>query len=879
MSISTDSAVRVLTAFCFGNIWNSPNTAFRGNYGLKQLSARVMSGGVFVGNTKVSQLPPGAFMVYSIPARILLDRAKLTIDWVTPQEIAANNRVLMSFYNSDGVMVPYSQIYLSVALNRDYVLVAISVNGFTSSGVGTQDSIYMTMYSDEQRSTDLGIQSFIIPQASFSFDPTSLILQTTAQIKSLLVTHPTAMVYVNGFEVDPTVAGFTITPNSYIDVVYDDDIFGMYDVPLDTGKYNYLSTLYAQTRIVLHTPKAVNPENYLITQDGVTVHIRDANSNRGLYYNRIGDNAIQQVTHNDLSIGDTETLAIRDTLKASQYYARVRIRRKPIGHKLILDRSVIGDLYALNDADIVQFLTGHGSAEMPFWTATFLEASEFVNLMYNTPTATDSSALDQYINALGYFEVAAILTNNHQSDVWNGVGALYRKPTLLSGVAVTPLVYANGQKVNGDDIAVVDYDGLQMDVSVKNPCGLVAGAHVDVVMLAGDEPDIIRAEIAQGGSQIALASSDISIYQEVPLDTPVKSLRGPLSVGYKVITPSDQTYAIYQNSSGGYYASFAPQMFGLTVVVVPNTFVTRRSTDLAPLFTTGQALTVSPIWAARDGTIIPPMGYAAVEVYLNGFRLVEDVDYRIVPLTAATDTATVVGLDIAICNQEFLDTGGGPNRAEVILHTTPHITNDIGYSVENIMARGGRPSIWDPKVSRLFVRGRLTYTPKDMGVYFQGDKVENGSPFIMSTLINADVKALLSSYGSALDGDRIVTVDNYLGRQTPQRPPLVVYTSQYKLYSPFLAQIAHDLSVGKLIAADDPSAGTFMAQFAAYAHLRELDPIMNYGASRIDISACALSGSYASLTVSDYIGHKVMQKLVAYSLPSQGKNTVGVTLV
>lgn len=879
MSISTDSAVRVLTAFCFGNIWNSPYTAFRGNYGLKQLGARYMSGGVFVGNTKISQLPPGAFMVYSVPARMLFDRAKLTIDWVTPQEIVTNNRVLMSFYNSAGYMIPYSQVYVSAAPNRDYVLVAISVNGFVSTGIDTQDSIYMTMYSDEKRETDLGIQSFIIPPKSFSFDPTTTIAQTLAQINSLLVSHPTAIVYVNGYEVDTTVSGFALSPNSYIDVVYDDDIFGVYDVPLDSGSCNYLSTLYGQTRVLLHTPKSVNPQNYLITRDGVTVHIRDANSNRGVYYNRIGDNAIQQVTHNDLSIGDTEVLAIRDTLKATQYYARVRVRLKPVSHKLILDRSVIGDLYALPDADIVEFLTGHGSSELPFWTASFLEASDFISLMYATPTDTDQTVLDRYVSALGYFEVAAILTDNHQTDIWQGAGTLYRKPTLLTGAAVTPLIYADGQKVNGDDITVSDYDGIHLDVAVANPCGLVPGSRVDVMMLAGSEPVVTRATIAQGGSQVTLSSADVSIYQEVTLTTPVESLSGSRTVGYKSVSAGDQTFAIYQNAAGGYYASFAPEMYGATIVVVPNTFVTRRSTDVSAAVTAGKAITVSPIWAAVDGTIIPPMGYSAIELYLNGYRLVEDVDYRIVPLVSYTDSATVVGLDIAVCNQEFLDMSGGPNRVEVVLHTTPHVTRDIGYSVENVMARAGRPSVWDPKVSRLFVRGLLTYDPTDMGVYFQGTNVENGSPFVMSTLVNGDVQSLLSTYGSSTDGDRIVAVDNYLGRTTPVRPSPVVYTSQYKLYSPFLMQIAYDLSTGALKAVDDPSSGTFMAQFSEYAHLRSLDPIMNYGASRIDISACALSGTYKSLTISDYVGHKVMQKLIAYSLPNQSTNTVGVTQV
>lgn len=869
-------ALSVLNDFCFNNVWNAMESEVRANYTLTPLSQRYMSGGVTYGNVKISQLPPGSFMVYGLSARSLRDRPKFTTDWWTPIDLAQNNRVLMSVYNNLGLVMPYDSVYISRVPDRNMILIAVGRDAFEDLGVSTQDTLYMTMYTDEKSDTDLYIKSFTIGSSGVSLSTD--ITQTLAVIKSELVSHPTAMVYQNGYEVD--VSSLTLASGDRVNVVVDDDVFACYDANIDEAVTGYLSTKYNGYREVLHTPKSLNPDGWVVTHDSVTVHIRDTQTNKGVFYLRISDDAIEQITHNDVSISRDIVGFLRDSMAVANVKARVRVRKKPALRFLVEDKSLISDLYSCDDATIVQFLSGKGDASLPFWQAVSLEASPFVELIFGSTKALLTNTISSYLQALGYYEVCAILSKSHVSTTYDTTPILIRKTEVLVGTKVTPLLYAGDIKIRQDQLNVVDYDAKRVWCDPLQPVGFTVGDPMDVYLLEGTSFTPQRVSVAVLSQILTLTSSDVDVFQEITLDTPLTGRFGSYDKGYVRVAPNtSSTYLEMTQSDGTPYIVFGATLVGSTVVVIPRVFTMSSVFDVTQTVVDGDAILVSPTWVCQDDTPIPPLNYNITEIYLNGRRLIQDVDYMLKPKPISNDMSRIAFLDIAITNREFLDLSGtGTNTVEVIFSTMQNMSSDSGYCVNGIMARSAEPSIWDAKISRLFIGGSLTYAIKDQSVYFTGDFL-NGRPFVLSTYVYTCVTDLLSSYDRTVDSTRKALVDTYFNRVPPSEPAIVEYTQLYELYSPYLAKIAYDISKGTVTVANDPSESTFMGQFDAYADIRSIDPMINIGTSKVSTRFCALAASYTNLTVSDPTAYKVLQRLIGYVLPAQYGKTIGETLV
>lgn len=869
-------ALSVLNDFCFNNVWNAMESEFRANYTLTPLSPRYMTGGVAYGNVKISQLPPGSFMVYAISARSLRDRPKFTTDWWTPVDLAQNNHVLMSVYNNLGIVMPYDGVYISRVPDRNMVLIAVSRDAFEDLNVSTQDPLYMTMYTDEKSETDLYIKTFKIGSSGSSLATETA--QVLAVLKSELVSHPTAMVYQNGYEVD--VGSLTLASGDRINLVVDDDVFACYDVNIDEAVTGYLSTLYNGYREVLHTPKALNPDGWVVTHDSVTVHIRDTLTNKGVFYLRISPDAIEQITHNDVSISRDVVGFLRDSMGVANVKARVRVRQKPALRFLVEDKSLISDLYSCDDATIVQFLSGKGDASLPFWQAVSLEASPFVSLIFGSTQALLKNTVSSYLQALGYYEVCAILSKNHLTTVYDTTPVLIRKPEVLVGTQVTPLLYVGDIKIRQDMLSVIDYDAKRVWCDPLEPKGFTVGDPMDVYILEGTSFTPQRVAVTALSQTLTLSTSDVDVFQEIDISPALSGRFGTYATGYVRVAPNTTaTYLEMTQADGTPYIVFGSSVVGSTVVVIPRVFTMSSVFDITDTVAKGDAILISPSWSCQDDTKIPPLNYNVAELYLNGRRLIQDVDYMLKPKPISNDMSRIAFLDIAITNREFLDLSGtGTNTVEVIFTTMQNMSSDSGYSVNGIMSRTAEPSIFDAKISRFFVGGTLTYQIKDQSVYFTGD-FGNGRPFVLSTYVYTSVSDLLATYDRTVDSSRKALVDTYFNRSPPEEPAIVEYTQLYELYSPYLAKIAYDLSTEALTVADDPSQATFMGQFDAYADIQSIDPMMNIGTSKVNKRFCALAAGYKNLTVSDPTSYKVLQRLIGYVLPAQYGKTIGETLV
>lgn len=880
MAMSTalaTSILKKLNKYCFEDVWNAIESEFRCNFSLTPVSPRYCVSTVRYGNTTIAALPDaGAYMVYHVTARPLRDKLVLGNEWVSAIDIAENVGALVTAFTSTGVVMPAGSVFFSRIPDRNLILIAVKSSAFAVTGVSSGLPLYLTMYLDENRETDLDIQEFVFPKDA---DQT-----TINQITSLTLSHPTALVLRNGCEIDPTDTSLVYKSGDVVDVIIDDDVFAVFDVPVDTGDTTYVSTLYAEDRDVLHIPNAQNPNNYLITADSVTVTIRDTQSNKGLYYPRIAQHAIEQVTHCDVSLSRTIITALRNDLPATTVYARVRVRKKPTPRLLVTDRTLLGDLYSLPDSEIVQILVGKGDSTLTQWLASYLESSEYISLIYNASSSLDPSMIQTYLTGLGYYETTAILSSNRYSVTYKPNETLViTKPDLLAGLDASLYIFANGTKIPQYLLTVTDYDTSRLRVDINPSAGITEGTVLEVFVTEGKDTTPVTFEPTPTNTtcQIgSIANPTVLLVTPSTDTTPVYSGSVP-DVGFEQISPGDSTYTILTNSDGTYAFVATAGIIGQKVLILPETFMKPQAFDISDQVSAGKAIVISPTWQSDAGLVFPPVGYKEIFIYLNGYRLIPEVDYFLTPLMDKNAPSSVRGLDIAISNRQYLNTSGvtPSNVIEVIATTTPCMCMDMGYAINNVIRLETFPTFVDPKVSMPFIGGMLSYDYTDKGVYLLGNNIPNGTPFVLCSPIFTTVKDALSEYSAQADNAWMHTVDVYLNRAAPQDPSLIEYVSQYKLYSPYLAQIGYDIATGVFTPVNDPSSNTFLGQFVGYAYLKSLDPMMNMGSSMVNKRFCALSASYASLTVSNPDYYKILQRLIGYVLPAQDGKTLGVTLV
>lgn len=282
------------------------------------------------------------------------------------------------------------------------------------------------------------------------------------------------MCFIDGRESIPTSLA-DIKFGQYVEIVQDPDIICNIELDLTkVGENNiYRSSIDDTYKYIIHIPKNVNPENYIISHNTCDLFIRPTNTVvssderlKGLFVHRFNtslrlengqliDHMITQITHNDFGVSEKLLMSWMEKLSTTECKLRAVIRRHSKTKVLVDDASFIRLLYNFNDdATIIKFLTGYGDATLDFWRAENLEQTNFCKMFVNFPILTTSDDTNYYVDALGYFNSLSVVTprvmhrkisniNIRKFDVSIPV-------SMLTCDAIGLLVYINGVKISGD---------------------------------------------------------------------------------------------------------------------------------------------------------------------------------------------------------------------------------------------------------------------------------------------------------------------------------------------------------------------------------------------------------------------------------------------
>lgn len=523
-----------------------------------------------------------------------------------------------------------------------------------------------------------------------------------------------------------------IKDNQYVEIVYDPDI--IYDLYLDLTKVGenniYRSPIDDTYKYIIHVPKEVNPDNYIITHNTCDIFQRPTNTVinsderlKGLFVHRFNtstrlengqlvDHMISQITHNDFGISE-KLLMTRmgdDALATTECVLRVVIRRHGKTKQLSEDANFIKLLYNFNtDEQILQHLTGYGDKSLSFWRAENLERSNFSRMLVNLPALTDMNDTQYLVDSLGYFNSLCVVTPrvSHRfiTDTVTHYFDVSIPESMLSSSSVGLIIYHNGFKLDNDLFSYErEYQYLKVHVSTE--VSLNRGDSVTFELFDG-EP--LRGKIVSPSATNKFLTMyelmDFDIYQiiEEDVEEDYYTKNYITNPGPSYVKVDQNT--VFQggvsngNQSDTFVYTFDESCYGKQYLILSKvvnvrfdndeisagggntTFggivINERQTCTDLMHSGVLTLTVRPLkgYESEDNFSIPiiNMDWNTV-VFMNNRELVRDIDYTFKPIYGKQGIKSIVWF---FCNNSYLKKEN--NKFELFLTSDKEFMNFTGF--------------------------------------------------------------------------------------------------------------------------------------------------------------------------------------------------------
>ena len=873
MSLSQDAVIRALNSYSFRNIWNAPTDECGVNLQLHLVSQRFATNHVISGQMSLT-LPVAGEQYAVFWANYALFEDSLIIPpdtWIAADQLGQTHQTLFHVYSETGLMLPKASvlIYHNASSNRVFVVVK-KIPLLKIVGIVAWSQLYLSVYkysaSSNQPLTISSRQVTIPDTGHLSSGP------ILAAIATALISVPYGtFVYVNGYDHPP---GETITllPGDYVDIYTDTTVFGIYTVNMTTTMTGYFSPTYQEYKEVLHCPKALNPNNRIMPTQMLTLTARRNSDHVGCFIHRNDLNGLIQITHSDVGISTDIVNAYRESLNHADISIEVRLRAHDT--YLVREASYIRYLYLCDDATILTFLIGHGDPSLPFWTAAALEQTSYVVDMISTPALNSPQTLAGYVTALGYYTTIAAICQYNKTfliDILPATAISVKKPLVLSGLQSYPVVYLNGIKLRESQVDYANDRHDKIVFSLTSDVYTQIGQTLTVDLLESGTSIPYLFTPTSDTPAITVPYDSITLYQVNTPDTPI--------IGYLVSTDTSYTHVLTgpgnpattsNTVDGGTVVTFQSAAYGTPYLIQNARYSRCYSVDI-----TSQVAALSPIHlelttlCSDTTTVAPLLGYHTLLVYLNGRRMIAGIDYSANPMTDADGNTAIIQL--LICNRSALHLSG-TNYLEVIAHTGVDMSSAIGYVTNNTINIRNNIETWYSGLSMAFANGYLLVNPVDAGdEIIPSASVDNGLPFLLSSIIPGFVPAALSDITSTSDNNRIMLINTYLNEQPPiNDTSMLIIPKSWQVYSPYLTAIIHDvIQPGQtLIYTNDPDQTLFRLQFAEYDYLLDNDPCLDVTRREIDLRYCDIYPAYDTVHVPDLNTYTILRRLAGILLPA-----------
>jgi hypothetical protein len=517
-------------------------------------------------------------------------------------------------------------------------------------------------------------------------------------------------------------------------------------------------------------------------------------------------------------------------------------------------------------------MRGQLDVSLDFWKASELEKSFFTRRMFDSPRAVTSTVLDDYVEGMGYYATAAALGSCVSHYTMTDLAAMPKLniPIGLQGRSVRPLIYVNGIKVRKDQLTAVEYNNSLL-LTLKGGAEAAEGDVVSAALIEGEETHPYLFEPEVGSTTIDVAFDNARVFKRITLDASVDGHVSSSDYAYEEVEFSPGVLVQTDNEDGGVTITAGPTLYDETLIVYSRFQSYNLLSDIQSAVTTDKgaiALALDVACSNSEETVVPILNYTSCEVYVNGYKLTNDLDVCIKPIL--DDDENICLIEAVLSTFEYIDDTADENWLEVIPHTGTVLVEEAGYVFNDKISYDPDLNVWEPTITRAFVSGMLDSAPTDMGTYL-GASIDttNGWSYEIIGYIPGVIGHLLDGYSTLEDTNRIAKVKAYFGRLTTVDKSVVIIGDSHRLASPYLTQIIRDMIEGDLVVSNDPDDTLFLAQFSDYAYLKERDPGQITPNAKLDrIYADVMSTYVTNWTVADVQLYNLIERLVTLTLPN-----------
>lgn len=862
-----------LNLFCFLNIWNEPHSEYRVNIKPTMITDHSKTGVVSINGRRVA-LPTlnEAYYIYSISKSNFRNAFELpTMKWYRGDKLCNDHNIVLNVYTEQGRMCSLGEIHLMLFSNDNNYILAISKNMMSKLCSHTDsDKIYVTVYKDSDIANKITVYPYKVPANDVNGT-----YRINIATKLTEINDPSRVItYINGYQA--TLSSYTsIQPGDIVDIIHDENIIFDYTVDLtDINNYRiFYSEMDKMSKLLVHTPKALNPDNKVLTHNTCDFYIQrkkpEKYTTEGLYVHRTAPISVSQVTHQDFSIPMFIVDAHRDYLDTQDVQLRVVVRQHDKDNLLVRDKNYIDLLYTQNDTTIVDCIMGKVKNAPSFWKAAVLEASVYVSMMFSVPKIISEDNMYFYIEGLGYYHVISLICQrvltSYVTDLW-GNSIVCPKPYLFANRRVYPIVYHNGSKIHNERLSVTNgpEGGFTVNFldNVYNP-----GDTIDIEMFLDGTRQIYDFTVTEEDRILSVGYDEYVIYEEITSTIPAKGFDTIYTKKYKKLTSYTGVVSVTFLENSITQFTFSIDAIGRTFIVQNKYCAIPLSVDamVRPQISIGKTIAIDLMTMSDKFRPVPIFEPKSVQLFVNGRYLVNNLDYYV---ASVMQNDELYMHQLIIQNMSYLT--GDDDTIELIVTSAEVEDQSFGFLKNDTITYTGdkKLALWFNNISTSHIEGlfELDLDNQSTHINVPKDKYRQGAPYEITTNIPRVVKEFVDEYHNNDDYDRIQELNKYFHDIEFITEGIILLPYSHKLYSSYCNTIIHDVINGVANISYDPDFDRLEQQLDKYHYLKKYDLIFN-DASTIDLTYVDVFPTYSEYGPVDEQTYKLIHALVSLILP------------
>lgn len=837
-----DRLIAALNEYVFDKVWASPNEEHHRVHIPTLITPRSVTGVMALGGTIVDLPTRGEpYFVYSIHHERFGGPNVLVDEWTTVAEFMAQRQTKLVLNGQYGETLFRKQVFMTTSPDGQYVLFAVKKSMWAKcleeipdhQGIQPRELTVRCYYDSSYGNTKDTIVCHEVIDA------------TTAAVAANAATAAAdekGVIFVNGAYYHPG-SSITFKTGDLVEILVDHDIELSFAVDMNTNVGHRTFTIDGIRRMLFHVPKAENPDSYIYTFRNCDIYMyrmdpaRPGEGRLGVALSDIHRNKnVVQFTHNDIGIPELLLDFYKEFMDTDSVGFRFVARRHNRDNKLIPDAAYINRLYTLDDETIMDFISGAGDPNLPWWDGKELIHNKYVEMFFEQPKLATATTLDPYVEALGYNHVMSIIS---QRVAWLDIDDIDdlspprtfrgRRPPIFNSGELMALVFAGGLKVYSDHVRV-DAIGDDVRVEIDSPPEYAPGQKIMIELFEKHETRVYTFRPNAGNFRLKVPYDTINLYERFVAETPCRGIGSFAQWDYYYVKVPDNVvtnYITVTPDNGEYFIDFNPGVVDRDFVIQNKVGTFQQQVSITGILDQNMIPVHNVMITAANGAgeQVPYLSPFSVIAYLNGKELVQGVDFNLHKVTYAGEHESFY--QVVFQNVSYIESG--ENTLDMVFSRDPIVGDYYGFADRVDPQVFGIDTFWYESASILSVNG-LTVGGGEVNNIPGGVKIaegynEPGDLYGVRTI--APIKATDHLDDAALQQDttRLEAINEYLTVPRNQLADIVIMQNAHKIYSTYFAMIVSDLLRGTLILPYDPNTETLLGYLEDYDRFKVGDVI------------------------------------------------------